>query len=270
MTDWQKIFTNGELIYDKPEEGVILCGDSEKLLARLPDRSVHLIVTSPPYNVGIDYKNHDDRQDYQDYLAKMQRIFTECYRVLVSGGRIAVNLPSCVQQSTYSRAAYVSIDYLLFLRQIGFLDREMVTWLKTPRGEIFDRNTAWGSWQSPHNPYLRDASELILIMSKESQQLKGRKQKIDITDREFLAYSSSVWYMPISSDKTHPAPFPKELPYRIMKLYSYQDNIVLDPFLGSGTTAMVAKDNHRQFIGIDISLEYCKTAALRVSQGILF
>lgn len=266
--DWRDKFRFGEVVYDKPD-GLVICGDCLEVLPRFAPGAVHLLITSPPYNVGKNYGKHNDRKDYSEYLDKTKDILKACYKVLVSGGRILLNLPSCIRQHTGSRAAYITIDYLLILRKIGFLDREIVTWLKMPRGRVLQNATSWGSWRSPSNPALRDASELILIMSKEKHNLEGDKNKIDIGIQEFMRFTSNVWYMTPVQDPAHPAPFPKELPARAIKLYTYRDNIICDPFMGIGTACIAAKELGRRFIGIEINREYCEIAVKRLAQGVL-
>lgn len=224
----------------------------------IPDNSVHLIVTSPPYNVGMNYKNCNDRKPYQEYLNLMKKVFQECYRVLIDGGRIAINCPSSVLQSSYSRMAYLSLDLALTLRSVGFLDREWITWIKMPKGEIPGKSTSWGSWCSPTCPYLRDASEFIIVMDKTTHKRTDRNGKNDITPEEFLKYTSNCWYIPPEHDRTHPAPFPVELPKRLIKLYTYPGEIVLDPFLGSGTTLLACRQTNRIGIGFEIAKEYAE------------
>lgn len=265
--NWQD-FPEEQRIYDK-DDGLIFCGDAEDILKKFPDKCVSVVVTSPPYNTGINYDGYNDNQDMKAYFAKMRAIFTECYRVLVTGGRVIVNLPSCISQFGGSRVAYLAIDFYLMLRDIGYLGHDFVAWLKMPKGELVGNSTAWGSWCSCSNPALRDAIEWIIIMCKESRKLVGRKEITDITPQEFMQFSTNCWYMPCNHDQQHPASFPKDLPYRAMKLYSYQDNVILDPFCGSGTTCLVAKENHRFFIGIDISERYCQVANAKLGQGLL-
>jgi len=256
----------------------IICGDAERVLAEMPDSFVHMVITSPPYNTGIQYDSHNDRMDYKEYLEKMKRIFRECYRVLVSGGRIAINCPSVIMQHTGSRVAYLSIDFLLALREVGFLDREMITWVKSGRNDELcslqpaGKSTSWGSWRSCSNPSVRDVSEFIIVMHKETPKLEGDKLMIDITANEFMRYTTNAWFMrpELENRNLHPAPFPKQLPYRLMKLYTYRGNIILDPFCGIGTTCLTAKENGRHYIGIDISENYCKIARDRLRQELIF
>ena len=250
----------------------VIWGDAREVLRHIPARSVHLIVTSPPYNTGIPYDSYDDRQPQEVYWQAMREVFRECYRVLVSGGRCAVNLPACIMQHAGSRVAYLAVDFLLLLRKVGFLDREIITWVKSSNGLPSGKSTSWGSWRSPSNPALRDASEWILIMHKETPELKSNGQKPDITRDEFLQWTTNVWLMQpeTSRRRFHPAPFPIELPYRLIKLYTYPEQVVLDPFCGIGTTCIVAKRLKRHYIGIDISRRYCWTARLLLSQRQLF
>jgi len=161
--------------------------------------------------------------------------------------------------------AYLSLDYVLIMRKIGFLDREWITWIKMPKGEIPAKSTAWGSWRMPTCPYLRDASEFIVIMDKEQHKRTDSKGQNDITVKEFLEYTSNCWYFPPEHNRIHPAPFPKELPYRLLKLYTYKNDLILDPFVGWGTTAVVAKELYRRYIGIDNNLSYCKISRKRVN-----
>ncbi|MBT9165324.1 MAG: DNA adenine methyltransferase YhdJ [candidate division WS2 bacterium] len=242
----------------------IIEGDALEVMKDIPGNSIDMIITSPPYNVGMPYGT-DDRKNYLDYLDYMKGVLTECYRVLITGGRIAINLPGSILQSSSSKIAYLSLDYVLIMRGIGFLDREWISWLKMPKGEIPEKSTAWGSWQSPSCPYLRDASEFIIIMDKESHKKPGDKNKIDITVKEFLQFTSNVWYMPPEKNRWHPAPFPEELPYRLIKLYTYQGDIILDPFVGWGTTCVVAKRLKRNYIGIDNNPEYCRMATIKIA-----
>jgi len=217
----------------------IICGDSLEELKKIKSRSIDLIITSPPYNTGISYDKHDDRQDYKVYLNNMAKIFEQCYRILVKGGRIALNSPSMIMQHTGSRVAYLSIDFLLALRKVGFQDREMIIWIKSKPSKIGNEwailpsghSTSWGSWKSASNPSIRDASEFIIVMHKETPKLQT-KGISDITRDQFLAWTTNAFYFPpeTSMRRFHPAPFPLELPRRLILLYSCKNAIILDPF----------------------------------------
>ena len=251
------------MIYPDDFVNKIINADALEALSIIPDNIIHLIITSPPYNVGMDY-GVSDRKNYNNYLSFMKKVLQECYRVLIPGGRIAVNVPSSILQSSSSRMAYLSLDIVLLMREVGFLDREWVTWIKMPKGEIAGSSTAWGSWMSPSCPYLRDACEYVIVMDKESHKRTDKSGVNDITSEEFLKFTSNCWYIPPEKNRNHPAPFPPGLPYRLIKLYSWENDIVLDPFVGSGTTAVVAKKCNRKFIGIDINSEFCIMAEERL------
>jgi len=245
------------------ETNKIICGDCLEVMQGMPDKSIDLTITSPPYNVGMPYGT-DDRKNYQDYLIFVENILRELYRILKIGGRIAINLPGTILQSSNSKMAYLSLNYVLLMRKIGFLDREWITWIKMPKGEIPSKSTSWGSWKMPTCPYLRNASEFIIIMDKEQHKLIDKKGQNDITTEEFLKYTSNCWYFCPETNRKHPAPFPKELPYRLLKLYTYPEDLILDPFIGWGTTAVVCKELKRNYIGIEISPEYCEMARNRI------
>ena len=204
----------------------IFCKSSEDM-GELPDASVHLVVTSPPYNVG---KAYDMDMTVGQYRALLRRVFGEMSRVLVDGGRACVNI------ANVGRKPYIPLHSFLIedLTAAGFSMRGEVIWNK---GSSAGASTAWGSWQSASNPTLRDTHEYILVFSKGSY----RREKMDgrtstISKDEFLEFTKSVWGFPSESAKKvgHPAPFPVELPYRLIQLYTFSNEIVLDPFMGSG------------------------------------
>ena len=255
---------------DEQADIVIYCADCRDILPHILQGCIDLIITSPPYNVGRWYNEEhiSDRKPYSDYLDFIRQIMAECYRVLTSGGRIAVNVPSSILQSSYWRMAYLSLDFSLILREVGFLDREWITWIKMPRGGLPGKSTSWGSWKKASCPYLRDASEFILVMDKESHKLLKQGES-DIRTDEFLKFTTNCWYMKPETNRKHPAPFPEELPYRLMKLYTYKQVLILDPFLGWGTTAWVAKKLGRKCIGIEIEERYAEMSAKRLSQSVM-
>lgn len=238
----------------------LINGDCLDCLREIDDNSVALIVTSPPYNVGKNYMVVSDRKEYFSYLEFTRKWLVECYRILVPGGRIAINLPSSVLQSSNSRVFYMSLDYVLIMREIGFLDREWIGWIKMPKGEVAGKSTTWGSWRSPSCPYCRDAMEYIIVMDKISHKRMDKSGYNDISSEEFLMYSTNCWYIQPETDRTHPAPFPIELPYRLIKFYTWKDDIVLDPFVGSGSTLIASLLSGRRAIGIEINEDFCKLA----------
>ena len=226
----------------------------------LPDCSVHLMVTSPPYNVGKDY---DEDLSLEEYLAFLRKVWIEVYRVLVPGGR------ACVNVANLGRKPYIPLNGLIAkeMSELGFLMRGEIIWDKASSAST---STAWGSWQSATNPTLRDTHEYILVFSKGS----FRRDKMDgrvstISKDEFLEFTKSVWEIPSESARKvgHPAPFPVDLPYRLIQLYTFSDEIVLDPFMGSGQTAIAALRAGRHFIGYETVGEYIELANSRIQNS---
>ena len=246
----------------------IICGDALDILKLLPKGSVHLAITSPPYNLNKPYSNHNDLMNYAEYLDWMKQVWKETKRVLVTGGRLCINIGENKRQNiTYP-------TYSAFIQQciaLRMLYRGTLIWNKHSAA----KHCAWGSWNSCSNPHIVPRHEYIIIFSKGQWKLEGNPKDSDLDSEEFMRYTRSVWvFAPESRKKIgHPAPFPEELPYRLVKFYSYKGNVVLDMFAGSGTTGLVAKKLERNFILIDNSLEYCKLAAERFNaefQPLLF
>jgi DNA modification methylase len=228
---------------------------SAEAMVELPDDCVALMVTSPPYHVGKEY---DSDLSFDDYLALLRAVFRETYRVLEPGGRAVVNV------ANLGRRPYVSLadNVTAIMEDLKFLPRGEVIWLKA-RGA--SGSCAWGSWRSASNPTFRDLHEYCLCFSKERWS-QARKGVSTITRDEFLAATLSVWEIPPESARrvSHPAPFPVALPRRFIELYTYLDDLVLDPFLGSGSTAVAAVEAGRRYVGYDINDGYLRTARERV------
>ncbi|OGU14406.1 MAG: SAM-dependent methyltransferase [Ignavibacteria bacterium GWB2_35_12] len=237
----------------------IVLGSSENLNL-IPDNSIHLMITSPPYNVS---KVYDEDLSLVEYLDLLKNVFSETYRVLVNGGR------ACINVANIGRKPYIPLSDLIskIMIEIGFNMRGEIIWNK---GAGAGTSMAWGSWQSATNPVLRDVHEYILIFSKGDYQRKNGVKENTITREQFMEWTKSVWTMnPESAKKVnHPAPFPEELPYRLIQLYSFKDDIILDPFMGSGTTAIAALKSHRNFVGYDINPEYKTNADKRIKNFI--
>ena len=234
----------------------IFCKSSEDM-DELPDCSVHLMVTSPPYNVGKDY---DDNLSLGEYMDLLGAVFQETYRVLVPGGRAAVNI------ANVGRKPYISLnsEIIRIMQDVGFMMRGEIIWDK---GASAGASCAWGSWKSASNPVLRDTHEYIMVFAKDVFARKNPSNRQDtITRDEFLEFTKSVWRFPTESAKKvkHPAPFPVELPRRIIQLYTFEGEVVLDPFMGVGTTAIAALASNRKYVGYDISEEYCSLALERI------
>lgn len=228
----------------------------------IPNNSLHLMITSPPYNVSKEY---DNDLSLEEYLNLLKNCFTETYRVLVDGGRACINIANIGRKPYIPLSDYVS----KIMIEIGFNMRGEIIWNKSAGAGI---STAWGSFQSASNPILRDVHEYILIFSKGNYKRERDKEekelrKDNITKEEFIEWTKSVWTMNTESAKRigHPAPFPEELPNRLIKLFSFTNDIVIDPFMGSGTTAIAAIKNNRNFVGYEINEKYINLANNRIS-----
>jgi site-specific DNA-methyltransferase (adenine-specific) len=229
-------------------------------LNSLEENSVDLIVTSPPYNLSIGYSDNSDGLTYSDYLTWAGLWINNCKCILKPGGRICINVPI---ETNLTGKRFIQSDYINILEDSTLIRIANITWDK----RNVTRRTAWGSWKSPVFPCINNPLECILVYCRYTPRHLGNKEDIDITRDEFIEYTMGVWDMqPAKKSKVgHPAPFPEELPYRCMKLFSYKNDLVLDPFMGSGTTAIVAKKLGRNYIGFDISPEYCKLANERIN-----
>ena len=227
----------------------------------IPNNSLHLMITSPPYNVSKEY---DNDLSLKEYLNLLKNCFTETYRVLVDGGRACINIANIGRKPYIPLSDYVS----KIMIEIGFNMRGEIIWNKSAGAGI---STAWGSFQSASNPILRDVHEYILIFSKGNYKRERNKEekelrKDNITKEEFIEWTKSVWTMNTESAKRigHPAPFPEELPNRLIKLFSFTNDIIIDPFMGSGTTAIASIKNSRNFVGYEINEEYINLANNRI------
>lgn len=231
---------------------------SSENMAELPAGSIHLMVTSPPYNAGKDY---DEDLTLDEYRALLRRVFAETYRVLVGGGR------ACVNVANLGRKPYLPLHAFLIqdLLDLGFQMRGEIIWDK---GSSASPSTAWGSWRSAANPVLRDVHEYVLVFSKESFSRPADGRRSTITRDDFLDWTRSVWTFPAASARQvgHPAPFPEELPRRLIELYTFSGDTVLDPFCGSGTTCVAAKRLGRHFVGYDVQPDYVQLAEARLAK----
>lgn len=231
---------------------------SSKTMIELPNNSVHLMITSPPYNVTKEY---DNNLSLNEYLQLLKKVWEETYRVLVPGGR------ACINVANLGRKPYIPLHSYIInaMLEIGFQMRGEIIWNKASSASP---STAWGSWLSAANPVLRDIHEYILIFSKDSFTHPSKGKESTITKDEFLEWTKSVWTFPAVSAKKigHPAPFPEELPHRLIKLYSFKQDVILDPFLGSGTTSLAAIKNGRNYVGYDTNKKYIELADKRITE----
>lgn len=236
----------------------IFCKTSEHM-EELPDNSIHLMVTSPPYNVGKEYDENLTMDEYRKFLKK---VWKEVKRVLVPGGRVCINIANLGRKPYIPLHTFIVEDML----DLDFLMRGEIIWNKASSGSP---STAWGSWLSAQNPTLRDIHEYILIFSKDNfSRGNPHQRKSTITREEFLEFTKSVWTFSAepATKVGHPAPFPVELPYRLIQLYTFKGDIVLDPFIGSGQTSIAAIKTERHYIGYDINKEYVKLAEKRIEE----
>lgn len=231
---------------------------SSEDMHQLPDYSVHLMVTSPPYNAQKDY---DQDLSIAEYRQMLRNTFLETYRVLVTGGRACINIANLGRKPYLPLHAFIIEDML----DIGFVMRGEIIWDK---GSSASSSTAWGTWLSAVNPVLRDVHEYILVFSKESFSRRVDPGDSTIERDDFLELTKSVWSFPAVSARKigHPAPFPEELPRRLIQLYTFAGDVVLDPFCGSGTTCVAAKRLDRRYVGYDIHDEYLQLAQERLDR----
>lgn len=240
----------------------ILQASSEKM-SDIPDNSLHLMITSPPYNASKEY---DNNLSLDEYLLMLKMVFQETFRVLVNGGRACINI------ANLGRKPYIPLsDYISrIMIDIGFNMRGEIIWNK---GASSSASTAWGSWQSAANPVLRDVHEYILIFSKGDYKRERSRDELNIKNNtiskdQFIEWTKSVWTMNAESAKRigHPAPFPEELPYRLVQLYSFTNDIIIDPFMGSGTTAVAALKSNRFYVGYEVNADYIKLSNKRLAE----
>ncbi|MBU4221487.1 MAG: site-specific DNA-methyltransferase [Euryarchaeota archaeon] len=233
----------------------IYCKSSE-IMDDIPDYSVHLMVTSPPYNVKKEY---DEDLSLEEYRKLLKTVFKETYKKLVTGGRACINVANLGRKPYIPLHSYIIEDML----DIGFFMRGEIIWNKASSASP---STAWGSWQSAANPVLRDIHEYILVFSKESFSRKRGAKINTITAENFIEWTKSVWTFPAVSARSigHPAPFPQELPHRLIQLYTFKEDVILDPFCGSGTACLAAVKDGRHYIAYDIEKKYVELANQRI------
>lgn len=242
-----------------PEPGAwvnkLYCQSSENMY-QIPDNSIALAFTSPAYNAGKDF---DDDLSMDEYLKTIKNVGKEIYRVLKPGGRYVINI------ANLGRKPYIPMHafYYDIHMSLGFLPMGEIIWQKAKGAS---GSCAWGSWMSAKSPRLRDLHEYLLVFAKQSFS-RPDKGDSDITSDEFMAATLSVWEISPEYAKRigHPAPFPVPLAERVIKLFSYKEEVILDPFVGSGTTCVAAILNNRKYVGFDIMAEYIKLANKRIN-----
>jgi len=259
---FKKDFPEENNLFPKNLINKIHCSDSFQFLKKLPDNCIDLVFTSPPYNFGINYNSTDDVNVWKEYFSKLFLIFGECVRVLKSDGRIAINIQPLF--SDYVPSHHIVSNF--FLNQ-GLIWKGEIIWEKN---NYNCKYCTWGSWQSPSSPYLKYSWEFIEVFCKNNLKKDGEKENADITGDEFKNWVYGKWSIAPErrmKEFNHAAMFPEELAKRVIKLFSFKNDIVLDPFNGVGTTTKVARELDRNFIGIDIDEGYCKTAEKRLKEA---
>ena len=222
-------------------------------------KSIDLIVTSPPYNVGIQYITHNDKESYKDYLFFTREWLKKCLTLVKDDGRFCLNIPldknKGGQQSVYA-------DITTIAKGMGWKYHTTIIWNE----QNISRRTAWGSWMSASAPFVIAPVEVIVVFYKKRWKKTSGSRKSDITKTEFMEWTNGVWNFSGESKKKigHPSPFPIELPYRCIKLFSFVGDTILDPFLGSGSTLIACSQTDRKGIGVDIDRDYCKMAKNRL------
>ena len=241
------------------EMGVYIINDDVCKPNLFASEFIDLIVTSPPYNVGIDYDSNDDTLGYEDYLDFSRQWIQNCYAWSQPHARMLLNIPLDKNKGGHRS---VGADLTRIAQAVDWKYHATIVWNE---GNI-SRRTAWGSWMSASAPYVIAPVELIVILYKDSWKKQLGSKESDISRDEFMAWTNGLWTFNGESKKRigHPAPFPRELPYRCIKLFSYVGDVVFDPFLGSGTTLIEAQNNGRFGVGVEIDRGYCELAQKRI------
>ena len=242
--------------------------DNLLTLGRMPDDYLDLTITSPPYNVDLgnnkynknSYDLYKDNKDHREYLCWLKTVFEQVYKKTTSGGRCVINIGDGQNGRVPTHS-----DVLQLMVEIGWLPMSTILWEK---GETSNR-TAWGSFVSPSAPSFPRSFEFILVFSKDNFKLI-KKGETDLTNEEFIKWSNATWKMPTakSSKVKHPAPFPIDLPFRCIKMLSWVNAVVYDPFMGSGSTAIAAKLLNRRFIGSELSKDYFLLSLERLGEDV--
>ena len=270
------------------EKNKIYCGDGRKLMSEMSEKTVDLVVTSPPYGVGIDYDSWDDDKEIAEYWKFTREWLRETYRVLKDDGRIAINIPYEINRQKKGGRIYFSAEIWMIMKEIGFgffgiVDLEE----DSPHRS---KTTAWGSWMSPSSPYIYNPKECVILAYKKKHkkdvkgtpQWKGEFQMVpnekiegefrkklvyeDKDKKDFMSLVFGQWnYFADTRQKTK-ATFSLDIPYRAIKILSYKEDVIMDPFNGSGTTCLAAEMLGRPWIGLEISKNYCEVARERLKE----
>ena len=237
-------------------------GDCLVVMQQLIEEGIKVdaIITSPPYNLNIEYNSYNDNISIKDYIKWCNKWIDHCINLLKDSGRICINMPFI--SNVNGGRHFIINDYMNILNSFNLIEMAFILWDKR---HIISR-TAWGSWLSPSCPYVSQPNECILVYAKGSCKKEGNKNDIDISKEEFIKNTLGVWELQPESNRSHPAPFPLSLPTNLMKLFTYKNDLILDPFMGSGTTGVACKLYDRNFIGIEIDKKYFDMAKDRIDK----
>ena len=256
----------------------ILYHSDARNLSFIPDESVHLVLTSPPYWNLKEYLRGEDQlgliEDYELFIEELAKVWRECYRVLVPGGRIVcVAGDVCMSRKKYGRHVVMPLhsDIAVSCRKVGFDNLNPILWHKISNSS-FEANTRSSFLGKPYEPnaIIKNDMEYILMQRKPGGYRKPtpeQREKSRIDKEDFQKWFSQIWELPGASTRNgHPAPFPQELANRLIRMYSFVDDMVLDPFCGSGTTMAAAIESGRNSIGVEVELPYCEVALKRLQK----
>ena len=251
-------------VEDKPyfkANSVLIHNDDFLKTDAIKEGSIDLVVTSPPYNVDVQYENYKDDIPYSEYLVFTRKWLTKCYTLIKDDGRLCLNIPLDKNKGGQQS---VCADITTIAKEVGWKYHATIIWNE----QNISRRTAWGSWLSASAPFVIAPVEVIVVLYKNSWQKTSGSQKSDITRDEFINWTNAVWgFSGESKNKIgHPSPFPVELPKRCIKLFSFVGDTVLDPFLGSGTTLIACAETNRTGIGVEINRNYCELAKKRLEK----
>lgn len=241
------------------DENIKIINDDIIKTNLIPNESIDLIITSPPYNLDIKYNTHDDKLTYPDYLEFSEKWLSNCFEFLKNDGRFCLNIPLDKNKDGQQS---VGADLTVIAKKVGFKYHSTIIWNE---GNI-SKKTAWGSWLSASAPYVIAPVELIVILYKKRWKKISGSKISDINRKDFMEWTNGLWTFSGESKKKvgHPAPFPIELPRRCIKLFSFIDDLVLDPFVGSGTTLIASHLTNRKCIGLEVDENYCELALKRL------